>query len=381
MSSSSALWPRACVVLEATGVYHLDLALALHRARGIDVMVVNPRAARDFAKTIMRRAKTDAVLSRGSHSSLIDTRLYLPREWTEDPARCREAKVPEKEIVDRTKPELALEMIRHARAQGLGFHWVGADGLYGQDGWFLRALDDREESFVVDVHKDQRVYLEDPAPFIRLRRSARGRRPHRRVTATKNLRVDEWARRQPRSSWKRMRVRESTKGTLRLEVLHRRVWLWDGKEERPRLWHLIVSREIGSREKTKYGLSNLPADTPIRQIARMQRQRYWIERSFQDSKSESGLGDYQARGWVAWHHHMALVMMAMQFMLEERLRQKEEHPLLSCANIEVLLAHFLPRRDVTEEEDSSDASPLSTAPGRDRLRLPGSEKEEAISNQ
>src|SRR5437764_7000477 len=82
----------------------------------------------------------------------------------------------------------------------------------------------------------------------------------------------------------------------------------------------------------------------------MQRQRFWIERSFEDAKSESGLADYQVRGWRAWYHHMALVMMAMLFMLEERLSNQESYPLLSCSDIEVLLAHFLPRRDVTIEE-------------------------------
>jgi hypothetical protein len=82
----------------------------------------------------------------------------------------------------------------------------------------------------------------------------------------------------------------------------------------------------------------------------MQRQRFWIERSFEDGKSESGLADYQVRGWLPWYHHMALVMMAMLFMLEERLSQQESYPLLSCSDIEVLLAQFLPRRDCSVGE-------------------------------
>ena len=62
------------------------------------------------------------------------------------------------------------------------------------------------------------------------------------------------------------------------------------------------------------------------------------------------MADYQVRKWNAWHHHMALVMMSMVFMLSERIQHKDTHPLLSCADIEELLAHFLPRRDVTQEE-------------------------------
>src|SRR5262249_42371789 len=81
----------------------------------------------------------------------------------------------------------------------------------------------------------------------------------------------------------------------------------------------------------------------------MQRQRFWIERSFEDAKSECGLADYQVRGWRAWHHHMALVMMAMLFMLEEKLLHKQSRPLLSCADIRALLAHFLPTRATKRE--------------------------------
>ncbi len=78
--------------------------------------------------------------------------------------------------------------------------------------------------------------------------------------------------------------------------------------------------------------------------------RYWVERLFEDGKSEAGLDHYQTRGWVAWHRHMALVAMTMLFMLKERLLQQDDHPLLSCADIECLLAHFLPRRDRTRDE-------------------------------
>lgn len=142
-----------------------------------------------------------------------------------------------------------------------------------------------------------------------------------------------------------MALRESTRGQLRVEVLHRRVWLWNGREEQARHWHLIIRREIGKPEEIKYSLSNAPADTPPARLAQMQGQRYWIERQFEDAKGEAGLDHYQARGWIAWHHHMALVAMAMLFMLEERQLQHANYPLLSCADIEILLAQFLPRRN------------------------------------
>ena len=68
------------------------------------------------------------------------------------------------------------------------------------------------------------------------------------------------------------------------------------------------------------------------------------------AKVKSGMADYQVRKWKAWHHHMALVMMAMLFMLTERIRHEDAYPLLSCSDIEELLSHFLPRRDISETE-------------------------------
>ena len=75
-------------------------------------------------------------------SSLIDTRLYLPADWVKDKARCAAAKVPYQARKAKTKPQLALEMVRHARQLGVRFSWVGMDGLYGNDPALLRALAD-----------------------------------------------------------------------------------------------------------------------------------------------------------------------------------------------------------------------------------------------
>ncbi len=291
-----------------------------------------------------------ASLTQGPNSTLIDTRLYLPREWTEDPARCEAAGIPENERGYKSKAEFAFEMIVGARHNGVRFSWVGMDGGYGKEPALLRRLEDHGEIFMADVHKDQRIYLEDPDPVVPERKSSRGRKPTQLEAQKESQRVDEWVKAQPPEAWRRVTVRPGTKGDVRVEALQARVWLWDANEPKARLWHLVVTRELSSPETIKYSLSNASEETSLERLVWMQRQRFWIERSFEDAKSESGLADYQVRGWLAWHHHMALVMMAMLFMLEEKLSQKEHYPLLSCADIEVLLAHFLPRRDVTVAE-------------------------------
>lgn len=292
-----------------------------------------------------------AALGKGQLASLIDERLYLPEAWAKDPARCRKAGIPEEARHCRSKADLALEMVAHQQALGLRHAWVGADGGYGKEPAFLRGLEAMGEMFVVDVHKDQQIYLEDPQPIVpQTPPGTRGRRRTRRVAQTDSLRVDQWQAAQPPAHWQTLTLRDSTRGKLRVEVLHQRVWLWDGKEAHAHQWHLIVRREIDSPETLKYTLSNAPSDTRVQRLAQMQAQRFWVERALQDAKSESGLADYQARKWSAWHHHMALVMMAMLFMLEERLLQQDTHPLLSCSDIETLLCQFLPQRAFSEEE-------------------------------
>lgn len=291
-----------------------------------------------------------AALGRGHQATLTDTRLYLPQAWIDEPERCRAAGVPAEQIVFKRKHDLALELIEQARAQGLRFQWVGFDGLYGSDPALLRALAGRGEVFVGDVHKDQHIYLDDPKPRLAEPRARRGRKAGRLQAQSKAIRVDRWAQQQPPEAWQRVTLRDSTKGQLQVEVLHRRVWLWDGEEADGPHWHLIVRREIDQPNKLKYSVSNAPADTPCSRLAFMQGQRYWIERALQDAKQDVGLGDYQVRGWRGWHHHMALVMMAMLFMLDERQLQQATHPLLSGTDIRVLLNQFLPRRDTSLEE-------------------------------
>lgn len=291
-----------------------------------------------------------AALGCGEEVTLADERLFLPEAWVNDANRCHKAKIPAAERVFRTKAQLALEMVRDARSRGLGFRWVGLDGGYGKEPWLLRALDRDGEVWVADVHRDQRIYLEDPRPAPLERRHRKGRTPSRPVAQSDAVRVDRWAAAQPDTAWKPVTLRESTKGTLTVEVLHQRVWLWDGTEPKAHRWHLLVRREIGSPEEIKYTLSNAAETTSTQRLARQQGQRYWVEYSLRNAKSEAGMGDYQLRLWLGWHHHMAMVMLAMLFMLEVRREYKEEFSLLSCHDVVEVLRVLLPRANVTYDE-------------------------------
>ena len=149
--------------------------------------------------------------------------------------------------------------------------------------------------------------------------------------------------------WTRCILRDSTRGTLRVDGAHRRVWVWDGEERAARCWHLVVRREVASRKTIKYSLSNAPADTPPLRLAQMQGQRYWVERVFEDAKGECGLADYQALGWRAWHHHVTLVMLAMLFIAEQRAAHQPGLELLTPRDIVEMLKESLPRKPQGKE--------------------------------
>ena len=80
------------------------------------------------------------ILAKGRFATAIDTRLYLPKEWTDDAERCDKAGIPQSERVFKTKNQLALEIVEQARRNGVRFGWVGADAGYGSGPDFLFCL-------------------------------------------------------------------------------------------------------------------------------------------------------------------------------------------------------------------------------------------------
>jgi SRSO17 transposase len=291
-----------------------------------------------------------AALASGAEVYPVGTRLYLPKEWTRDRPRCRQLEVPPERFQHQTKQRLALELVREARQQGLRFGWVQADGGYGHDFKFCQSLAAMGERFLVGVHKNQRIYLEDPRPAVPEKISPGGRRPKRLKAQVKATTVEKWAKRQHKSAWRKLDVRDSTKGKIEVEILERWVWVWDGKSGAACHWRLLVQRDAQTGSDYKYALTNARAEVSWEEAATQMRQRYWIERVFEDAKGQVGMGDYQARGWVAWHHHMALVMMAMLFLGLERRVHQAERPLISCADVVDLLCFVLPKRKESAQE-------------------------------
>ena len=290
------------------------------------------------------------VLGNGRFAIPVDVRLYLPSSWTEDPKRCEKAGIAEGSRDFCTKDQLALDIVRKARQRGLRFAWVGADGGYGKGPFFCMALDRMGELFVVDLHSDFTVYLDDPKPYIPDKKSEKGRPFTRYRTDAKGYEVKDVVDLFKLSDQPVLKIRNTSRGPLKVRVLRVAVYVWDQKSCQAKRYFLVATMTLGNQPQIKISLTNADEKIGLKRLAWMQLQRYWIERAFEDAKSECGMADYQARKWNAWHHHMALVMMTMLFMLNERIRHKDTYPLLSCSDIEELLSRFLPRRDVSKAE-------------------------------
>ena len=292
-----------------------------------------------------------AALAKNDDVSLVDAELFLPDAWIQDPERCEEARVPDEKCIAQTKIDIAFTLVQRARENNLDYEWIGADAFYGRDKSFLYALDTLDETFVMDVPMDFTVYRKYPNPILPSV-SARGRRPTRYKSKAKSISVKKWLESKPKQAWKKQTYREGSKGKMAVEVIRERLWVWDGRSERARCWHIIARRAAHDHGDLKVSVSNAPEQTSRKKLLRMQGHRYFIERGFQDAKSELGLDQYQARNWNSWHHHMALIMMAMSFILNEKLIRKQHSPLYTVSDIVFLLIQVLPGRvRVPEDAD------------------------------
>jgi SRSO17 transposase len=259
-----------------------------------------------------------AYAGNGGHT-LLDTRVYLPDEWTADPPRCRAAGVPE-ETIFRTKPQLAFELLLGVR-EHIRHSWVTFDEVYGRDPAFLGGLEELGERYIGEVPKDTRVWRQRPA-VQEPGRGGRGvPRKKQRLAAGEPSpqKVEEVAASLPATAWRRLAFREGSKGTQYAEFARVRVVAERDDLPGPELW-LVIQRGYAQQSERKYYLSNAAPDCPLVALAEAGHRRWPVEDCFLRGKDELGLGDYEVQGWRGWHHHQTLVMLALWFLVLQQRR-------------------------------------------------------------
>jgi SRSO17 transposase len=251
-------------------------------------------------------------------------RLYLPESWAQDPERRATAGVPE-EISFETKPTIALEQIRRAVAEGIPTAPVLGDAGYGNDTHFREGVTGLNLFYVLGVSSSTTVWKPGEGPLPKKPWSGRGQPPKRLRRDADHLPVSVLVLAQslPKKAWKNVTWREGTKHRLRsrFALLRVRPAHRDEKRTEPRAeeW-LLIEWPKGEAEPTKYWLSTLPVETKIQDLVGLAKQRWIIERDYQELKQELGLGHFEGRGWRGFHHHATLCIAAYGFLVAERSR-------------------------------------------------------------
>lgn len=273
-----------------------------------------------------------SALNSGVHTALIGARLYLPDEWAGDEQRCLRAGVPQEQIQARSKLDLALELIDQAVGQQARFSCVVIDSFYGRDSKLLASIDARGLVYCAEVPCNTNVFTRRPASATRPTQI-------KQHTRTVGDLASEMAADKKRPATQ-IALREGENGMLMARLWRQRVWVWPAGAVQAKEQWLLVRRMSDGELKTS--MSNAAATTTLKRLAQWQAGRFHIERAFQDAKSHLGMAQYQSRGWRAWHHHMALVIMAHLFLTEERMMQgSQEFTRLSARDVVEMLDYCL----------------------------------------
>jgi SRSO17 transposase len=233
----------------------------------------------------------------------IGYRLYLPREWAKDKARRKKARIP-KEISFTTKPEIALEQIGEATAAGVPRGPVLMDASYGVNSQLRASITALGLTYAAAI-----------IPTMMVRSvSARGE-------LGKRISVRSLALRLPKHTWRTITWREGTNKRLssRFARVQVRTAPIRGAASRPEETLLIEWPE-SEAEPTKYWLTTVDKEMPLRELVDLVKMRWRIERDYLDMKQEVGFGHYEGRGWPGFHHHGTLCIAVYGFLISERER-------------------------------------------------------------
>ena len=235
-------------------------------------------------------------VSRHGHA-FIDRALYLPKSWTDDPARLAAAHVPS-DTAFATKPRLALAMIERAIAAGVPFAWVAADSVYGV-GDIEMALRRAGKGYVLGVNANHHFGSWRSGPSISGTAEA----------IAKDLNA---------SAWTRLSAGDGTKGARLHDWAYCELADLDAAEYddvRTGLWTrgLLIRRNIADGDLAFF-TTWCPAGTTAEVLVKVEGHRWAIEDSFETAKNEVGLDHNETRSWHGWHRHVSLVMLAFAMM-------------------------------------------------------------------
>ena len=225
-------------------------------------------------------------------TAFLDRELYLPKEWADDPGRCKKAGVPPKQTTFATKTQLAKEMLGRAFRAGVPAAWVTGDEVYGGDGDLRRWLEGEKRPYVLAVRANQYVW-----------------------EGFKQAKVAVLVGSLPKRAWHKITIAWGSKGPRRY------AWAWVSiNHDLGPKWQrwLLVRRSLDGSDELAYYLAAGPRRTTLTRLARAAGARWSIEGGFEAAKQEVGLADYEVRSWTGWHRHITLALLAQAVLAAVR---------------------------------------------------------------
>jgi SRSO17 transposase len=244
-----------------------------------------------------------SVANRSEHVP-IDFELYVPERWFADKERRRKARIPD-ELVFKTKPEIALDLIARARENEIPGNIILADAAYGDSSAFRESLREQGFDFAVAIKAPTRVWLLDAQENAE------------RIVSARELAIELGL-----HAFRRLTWRIGTKGKLSSRFCFRRVKPANDAaepEDKEPLW-LVMEWPDGETEPKKFALTTLPRRMSKKQIIRILKERWRTEEAYHELKEELGLDHFEGRSFTGWHHHISVILCCYAFIVTERMR-------------------------------------------------------------
>lgn len=237
--------------------------------------------------------------------ALIDRKLYLPKDWTDDRDRCRKAHIPDA-VSFVTKPELGRQVLRRAVNSGLSAQWVCADEVYGSDSAFRNCCEELGLGYVVAVTSAAQIF-------------------HNGQRGRVSDHVAEFRKR----DWKRLSCGSGTKGERLYDWA---IVRWPGTPESSFERGLLVRRSLKDPSDLAYYFFRAPRGTSLQNLVLIAGRRWAIEECFEHTKQLTGLGEYEVRSWIGWYRHITLSMLAHASLVVMRAQTRQQSPPKKATN-------------------------------------------------
>lgn len=290
--------------------------------------------------------------SKGNLWLLTGAELFLPQKWFEQTdlrKKWKRLKIPEERIFS-TKVELAIELFDKAITQQLPFKWAGADTLYGRSITFRRHIADQGKCYMMSIPKDEHVWLSNPLD---------------EENEPTSIRVEQLV---EKASFESITVRHAERGQLVYEHAFIPVWTInknDTVQAREVRMELLILRKEPDQSMS-YALTNATLQTVSKQELAIQRaERYFVERTIQDCKSELGWDELQALKYPSYMHTLAICAVALVFLANVKRKQRKAYtdpkiveeelgierlPDLSLANVKELMRSVMPLPSLSKKQ-------------------------------